>query len=160
MSRAEHGCGANLRLADFTTARTVLATHHQGETFTAEHGLPLHLVVPHLCGYKGPKSLRGIEYLAEDGRGFWEELGCHNIAGPCQEQRYSYQSTGHPCHRDRARGDADSEEPVTCSPRDIRTSAASEGTGIAPCRVQGQQPRDRTGTAADDLLTCTPIKWL
>lgn len=68
MSWAEHGYGANLRLADFATDRTALATHHQGETLTAEHGFPLHLVVPHLYGHKGPKSLRGIKYLTEDGR--------------------------------------------------------------------------------------------
>lgn len=149
MSRAEHGCGANLRLADFTTARTVLATHHQGETFTAEHGLPLHLVVPHLCGYKGPKSLRGIEYLAEDGRGFWKNSAATTSLGPRQEQRYSYQSTGHPCHRDRARGDADSEEPVTCSP-------ATSGRPLRP-RAPASPPAvskvNNRGTGPEPLLT-------
>lgn len=91
MTWAEYGYAANFRLADFTTPETLLATHHNGEPLTAEHGFPLRLVVPHLYGYKSPKWLRAIEYLTEDRRGFWEERGYHNIADPWKEQRYSYQ---------------------------------------------------------------------
>ncbi|MET7289937.1 sulfite oxidase-like oxidoreductase [Streptomyces sp. NPDC005573] len=91
MAWAEYGYTANLRLADFDTPETLLATHHNGEPLTAEHGFPLRLVVPHLFGYKGPKWLRGIEYLTEDRRGFWEERGYHNIGDPWREQRYSDQ---------------------------------------------------------------------
>ncbi|MFJ9896096.1 molybdopterin-dependent oxidoreductase [Streptomyces sp. NPDC091280] len=91
MAWAEYGYSANLRLADFTAVQTLLATHHNGEPLTAEHGFPLRLVVPHLYGYKSPKWLRAVEYLTEDRRGFWEERGYHNIADPWKEQRYSYQ---------------------------------------------------------------------
>ncbi|MEW1828128.1 molybdopterin-dependent oxidoreductase [Streptomyces sp. NPDC088196] len=91
MAWAEYGYSTNLRLADFTAPQTLLATHHNGEPLTAEHGFPLRLVVPHLYGYKSPKWLRAIEYLTEDRRGFWEERGYHNIADPWKEQRYSYQ---------------------------------------------------------------------
>lgn len=91
MAWAEYGYSANLRLADFTASQTLLATHHNGEPLTAEHGFPLRLVVPHLYGYKSPKWLRAVEYLTEDRRGFWEERGYHNIADPWKEQRYSYQ---------------------------------------------------------------------
>ncbi|MEV6483978.1 molybdopterin-dependent oxidoreductase [Streptomyces sp. NPDC051576] len=91
MAWAEYGYSANLRLADFTAPQTLLATHHDGEPLTAEHGFPLRLVVPHLYGYKSAKWLRAIEYLTEDRRGFWEERGYHNIADPWKEQRYSYQ---------------------------------------------------------------------
>jgi DMSO/TMAO reductase YedYZ molybdopterin-dependent catalytic subunit len=91
MAWAEYGYSANLRLADFTASETLLATHHNDEPLTAEHGFPLRLVVPHLYGYKSPKWLRAIEYLTEDRRGFWEERGYHNIADPWKEQRYSYQ---------------------------------------------------------------------
>ncbi|GHE38435.1 hypothetical protein GCM10017778_22160 [Streptomyces vinaceus] len=91
MAWAEYGYSANLRLADFTSERTVLATHHGGEPLTVEHGFPLCLVVPHLYGYKGPKWLRAIEYMTADRRGFWEERGYHNIADPWTEQRHSYQ---------------------------------------------------------------------
>ncbi|MDH6217893.1 DMSO/TMAO reductase YedYZ molybdopterin-dependent catalytic subunit [Streptomyces pseudovenezuelae] len=46
MAWAEYGYSANLRLADFTGPQILLATHHDGEPLTAEHGFPLRLVVP------------------------------------------------------------------------------------------------------------------
>jgi len=49
------------------------------------------VVVPHLYAWKGPKWVRGFEYLTEDRRGFWEERGYHNVGDPWAEQRYSYQ---------------------------------------------------------------------
>jgi DMSO/TMAO reductase YedYZ molybdopterin-dependent catalytic subunit len=88
---AEYGYSANLRLEDFASADALLATHRNGEPLTPEHGFPLRLVVPHLYAWKGPKWARGVEYLTEDRRGFWEERGYHNRADPWQEQRYSYQ---------------------------------------------------------------------
>lgn len=62
--QAEYGCSADLRLGDFTSPRTLLATHHDGEPLTAEHGFPLRLVAPHLYGHKDPEWLRGIEIAA------------------------------------------------------------------------------------------------
>ncbi len=88
---AEYGYSANMRLADFAAADALLVTHRDGEPLTPEHGWPLRLVVPHLYAWKGPKWVRGVEYLTEDRRGFWEERGYHNRADPWQEQRYSYQ---------------------------------------------------------------------
>ncbi|MFE6986237.1 molybdopterin-dependent oxidoreductase [Streptomyces griseus] len=96
MAWAEYGYSANLRIADFTSDRTLMATHRNGESLTAEHGFPLRLVVPHLYGYKGPKWLRGIEYMTRDRRGFWEERGYHNIADPWTGQRHSYQEEERP----------------------------------------------------------------
>ena len=91
MAWAEYGYSANLRLEDFVSARTILATHHNGVALTAEHGWPLRLVVPHLYGWKGPKWLRMIEYLTSERRGYWEERGYHTEGNPWREQRYSYQ---------------------------------------------------------------------
>ena len=88
---AEYGYSANLTLADLTAGDAVFATHRNGEELTREHGHPLRLVVPHLYAWKGPKWVRGFEYLNEDRRGFWEERGYHNRADPWREQRYSYQ---------------------------------------------------------------------
>ena len=88
---AEYGYSANLRMDDFTSARTILATHRNGSALTAEHGWPLRLVVPHLYGWKGPKWLRMIEYLTAERRGYWEERGYHTEGNPWREQRYSYQ---------------------------------------------------------------------
>ena len=88
---AEYGYSANMTLADFGAAQALFVTHRGGEQITLEHGYPLRLVVPHLYAWKGPKWVRGIEYLTEDRRGFWEERGYHNRADPFLEQRYSYQ---------------------------------------------------------------------
>lgn len=88
---AEHGYSANLRLDDFADADALFVTHRNGEPLTPEHGFPLRLVVPHLYAWKGPKWARGVEYLVEDRRGFWEERGYHNLADPWREQRYAYQ---------------------------------------------------------------------
>ncbi|MFF2248492.1 molybdopterin-dependent oxidoreductase [Streptomyces sp. NPDC058142] len=96
MAWAEYGYSANLRLEDFLADSTVMATHHDDEVLTAEHGFPLRLVVPHLYGYKGPKWLRGIEYMTQDRRGFWEERGFHNIADPWTGRRRSYQEDEDP----------------------------------------------------------------
>lgn len=93
MAWAEYGYSANLPLADFTAATTLLATHHNGEPLTAEHGFPLRLVVPHLYGYKSAKWLRAIEYLTEDRRGFWEQRGHHALGDPWREQRYAHQES-------------------------------------------------------------------
>ncbi|SDN70707.1 molybdopterin-dependent oxidoreductase [Actinacidiphila guanduensis] len=90
---AEYGFSANLRLSDFLDPQTVFATHESGQPLTAEHGFPARLVVPHLYAWKGPKWVRGIEYMTTDRRGFWEERGYHNLADPWQEQRFTYQES-------------------------------------------------------------------
>lgn len=91
MAWAEYGYSANLRLSDFTAPTTLLATHRGEEPLTAEHGSPLRLVAPHLYGYKGPKWLRGIEYLTADRPGFWEERGYHRVGDVWTGKRYSYE---------------------------------------------------------------------
>lgn len=88
---AEYGFSANLRLSDVTAEQAIFATHRGGEPLTAEHGFPVRLVVPHLYAWKGPKWVRGLEYMTADRRGFWEERGYHNIGDPWREQRYTYQ---------------------------------------------------------------------
>jgi len=88
---AEYGYSASLRMQDLASPRSLLATHHDGEPLTPEHGWPLRLVVPHLYGYKGPKWVRGIEYLIEPGRGFWEQRGYHGLGDAWREERWAYQ---------------------------------------------------------------------
>ena len=91
MVYAEYGYSTTMTLADFGAEQSLLATHRDGEPLTAEHGFPVRLVVPHLYAWKGPKWVRGVEYLTADRRGFWEDRGYHNRADPWTEQRYSYQ---------------------------------------------------------------------
>lgn len=88
---AEFGYSATLRVDDLASPRALLATHLDGAELTPEHGHPVRLVVPHLYAWKGPKWLRGIEYLTRPVRGFWEERGYHAVGDPWREERYSYQ---------------------------------------------------------------------
>lgn len=91
MTWAEYGYSATIRLEDLAHRQAVLATHLDHEPLTPERGFPLRLVLPHLYAWKGPKWLRGLEYLRGPRRGFWEERGYHVHGDPWREERYSYQ---------------------------------------------------------------------
>ena len=84
----EGGYTANLPLDAFLGDDVVLATHHGGAPLTAEHGAPLRAVVPGRYAWKSVKWLRGVEFLAEDHPGFWEEFGYSNSADAWREERF------------------------------------------------------------------------
>jgi DMSO/TMAO reductase YedYZ molybdopterin-dependent catalytic subunit len=88
---AEYGYSATVSLEDLVSARTVLATHRDGAELSDERGGPLRLIVPHLYSWKGPKWLRGWNYLTAVERGFWEERGYHLRGDAWRAERYSYQ---------------------------------------------------------------------
>ena len=81
----------NLTLEDFARPDNLVATHHDGQPLTPEHGGPIRLVVHHLYAWKSLKWLADIELRAADERGYWETRGYHNRADPWLEERYSYQ---------------------------------------------------------------------
>jgi len=86
---AEQGYTANVPLADLDREEVLLATHHDGEPLSADHGFPMRLIVPHLYAWKSVKWLRGLEFLDHDTPGFWEQNGYHMYGDPWKEQRYS-----------------------------------------------------------------------
>ena len=86
---AEQGYTANVPLADLDREDVLLATHHDGEPLTGDHGFPLRLVVPHLYAWKSVKWVRGLEFLDHNAPGFWEQNGYHMRGDPWKEQRYS-----------------------------------------------------------------------
>jgi len=86
---AEQGFTANVPLADLDREEVLLATHHDGQPLSAEHGFPLRLIVPHLYGWKSVKWVRSLEFLDHDVAGFWEQNGYHMHGDPFKEQRYS-----------------------------------------------------------------------
>jgi DMSO/TMAO reductase YedYZ molybdopterin-dependent catalytic subunit len=86
---AEQGYTANVPLADLDRPEVLLASHHDGEPLTPEHGYPLRLIVPHLYGWKSVKWVRSLELLSHDVAGFWEQNGYHMYGDPWKEQRYS-----------------------------------------------------------------------
>ena len=85
---AEQGYTANVPLADLDRDNVLLATHHDGEPLTPDHGYPLRLIVPHLYGWKSVKWVRGLEFLSQDQAGFWEQNGYHMHGDPFKEERF------------------------------------------------------------------------
>jgi DMSO/TMAO reductase YedYZ molybdopterin-dependent catalytic subunit len=80
---------ANIPLEVFADEEVVLALKHDGVDLTPEHGYPLRVVVPSRYAWKSAKWVRGIEFLAEDRLGFWEQYDYHNNADPWREERFA-----------------------------------------------------------------------
>ncbi|HET9401039.1 MAG TPA: sulfite oxidase-like oxidoreductase [Candidatus Acidoferrales bacterium] len=89
MIHAEQGFTANLPLADLLRPTSIFALRHDGEPLAPDHGYPLRLIVPHLYAWKSVKWVRGVELLAHDEAGFWEQNGYHMYGDPFKEQRFS-----------------------------------------------------------------------
>lgn len=86
----EGGYTTNLPVSELYEDDVLFATHHNGEPLPLSHGFPMRLVIPRLYAWKSAKWLRGLEFLAEDRSGFWEENGYHSYGDPWKEQRYSF----------------------------------------------------------------------
>ncbi|ETX06375.1 sulfite oxidase-like oxidoreductase [Candidatus Entotheonella palauensis] len=90
MVHCEYGYTTNLPLADLKRPETLLAWQHNGSNLDPDHGYPLRLVVPHLYGWKSAKWLRGLEFMAANEPGYWEQRGYHPYGDPWRQQRYSW----------------------------------------------------------------------
>ena len=88
MVKAAGGYSTNVSLTDLMRDNVLFADQHEPEPLTPEHGGPLRLVVPHLYAWKSAKWVRGLEFIAEDRPGFWEQVGYHMNGDPFKEQRY------------------------------------------------------------------------
>ena len=66
-----------------------LVVHRQnGEELGLDHGWPTRLIVPSRYAWKSAKWVNGIELMAEDAPGFWEQRGYNNNADPWKEERF------------------------------------------------------------------------
>ncbi len=97
LEHAEYGFTVNLPLEVVLAENFLLATHYNGLPLEPEHGAPLRGVVGHIPGrddlkttyfWKGAKWLRGLEFMAHDKPGFWEQAGYHNEADVWKEERF------------------------------------------------------------------------
>ena len=97
LQHAEYGFTVNLPLEIVLAENFLLATHFNGEPIPPDHGYPLRGVVGYISErddlkapylWKGAKWLRGLEFLAHDRPGFWEQAGYHNEADIWKEQRF------------------------------------------------------------------------
>jgi DMSO/TMAO reductase YedYZ molybdopterin-dependent catalytic subunit len=97
VQHCEYGFTSNLPVTIALADNFLLATHYAGEPITPDHGFPLRGVVGAIPGrgelkdvylWKGGKWLRGLEFLSEDKKGFWEQAGYHNEADIWKEERF------------------------------------------------------------------------
>lgn len=84
------GWTTNLPLEAFLSEDALVATQHNGEPLTVEHGAPARLIIPRLYAWKSAKWLSGIELLSKDRAGFWERNGYHMNGDPWTEERFGY----------------------------------------------------------------------
>ena len=87
MAHCYGGYTANVPL-EVALAEGLLAHRQNGAELGKDHGGPLRLVIPSRYGWKSAKWVNGIEVLAEDAPGFWEQRGYNNNGDPWQEERF------------------------------------------------------------------------
>jgi DMSO/TMAO reductase YedYZ molybdopterin-dependent catalytic subunit len=68
-------------LATASHPQTLLATHHDGQPLTVEHGAPLRLLLPVKLGLKNVKAITRITYSAEEPRDYWAPYGYSSYDG-------------------------------------------------------------------------------
>jgi DMSO/TMAO reductase YedYZ molybdopterin-dependent catalytic subunit len=88
MVYSDGGYTTNLPLEDITNGKAWVTFAFDNEPLQPEHGGPARLLVPHLYFWKSAKWVRGMQLMAEDKPGFWENYGYHMYGDPWREQRY------------------------------------------------------------------------
>ena len=99
LQHCEYGFTVNVPLEVALSDNFLMATHFDGEPISPDHGYPLRGIAGSIPGrselmspyfWKGGKWLRGLQFLAQDRQGFWEQAGYHNEADIWKEQRLAY----------------------------------------------------------------------
>ncbi|HEU4402664.1 MAG TPA: sulfite oxidase-like oxidoreductase [Candidatus Polarisedimenticolia bacterium] len=94
MAHSYGGYTTNLPLADLLDDEVLLADTADGEPLSPDHGGPMRLVVPKLYAWKSAKWCNGLELMAADRPGFWENYGYHDHGDPWTEERMRGESLG------------------------------------------------------------------
>ena len=89
MIHCDGGYTTNLSIEALLDGDVLFAYRHDGENLEPEHGWPLRSIVPKLYAWKSAKWVRGLEFMAADRPGFWEQNGYHMNGDPWTEERYS-----------------------------------------------------------------------
>lgn len=87
MAHCYGGYTTNVPL-DLALAEGLLAHKQGGAPIGKSHGWPLRLIIPSLYGWKSAKWVNGLELMADDAPGFWEQRGYHNHGDPWKEERF------------------------------------------------------------------------
>jgi DMSO/TMAO reductase YedYZ molybdopterin-dependent catalytic subunit len=100
MQHCEYGFTVNIPIEVALGEQFLLATHFDGQPLDPEHGYPLRGIAGALPDvpkdgndryfWKGGKWLRGLEFMAQDRPGFWEQAGYSMTANIWKEERFSW----------------------------------------------------------------------
>ena len=88
MVHCHGGYTTNIPLVHFAAEGVLFAFTHDGKPIPADHGGPCRLVLPALYFWKSAKWVNGVEFMAADRPGFWEQYGYHMRGDPWSEERY------------------------------------------------------------------------
>jgi DMSO/TMAO reductase YedYZ molybdopterin-dependent catalytic subunit len=88
MATCYGGYTTNLPIGEVLDGKAWVVYEYDGKPLPREHGGPARLLVPHLYFWKSAKWVNGLRLMDRDKRGFWEELGYHDLGDPWREQRY------------------------------------------------------------------------
>ncbi|HLF25600.1 MAG TPA: molybdopterin-dependent oxidoreductase [Anaerolineae bacterium] len=100
MQHCEYGFTVNIPIEVALGEQFLMATHFNGQPLEPEHGYPLRGVAGALPEtpmdendrylWKGGKWLRGLEFMAGDRPGFWEQAGYSMSANIWREERFGW----------------------------------------------------------------------
>lgn len=97
IQHCEFGYTTNTSLDAVLADNFLLAYRFDGKPLEPEHGYPLRGLMGAVAGqkadtdrylWKGGKWIRGLEFVADDRPGFWENAGYNNVANVWREERY------------------------------------------------------------------------
>jgi DMSO/TMAO reductase YedYZ molybdopterin-dependent catalytic subunit len=100
MQHCEYGFTVNIPIQVALSDVFLMATHLDGQPIEVDHGYPLRGVAGALPSmpmsdndrylWKGGKWLRGLEFMAQDRAGFWEQAGYSMSANIWREERFGW----------------------------------------------------------------------
>ena len=99
MQHCEYGFTVNVPIEVALSDVFILATHYNGQPLAPDHGYPLRGVAGAISDqhseddryfWKGGKWLRGLEFMAQDRPGFWEQAGYSMTANVWKEERFGW----------------------------------------------------------------------
>lgn len=88
MQHSYGGYTTNLPLEDLLKEDVIIAYQYEGKPLDPDHGGPVRMVAPQLYFWKSAKWLKGLEFMAGDRPGFWEQYGYHMHGDPWSEERF------------------------------------------------------------------------
>ncbi len=87
MQHAYGGYTTNNSLDVMLNEDVIFAHTFNGQPLPREHGGPMRVFTPRRYAWKGAKWVNGLEFMAKDRPGFWEQNGYNTPADPWREER-------------------------------------------------------------------------